>query len=75
MSVSPVVTLGYGSFGSVHKLPTLGYGIGIVEVVVGLDETAFYRPSAVQAGAGARRIVVQPGSSSRRIARQEEVNG
>lgn len=28
MSVSPIVTRGFGSFGSVNKLPTLGYGIG-----------------------------------------------
>ncbi len=28
MSVAAVVTRGFGSFGSVNKLPTLGYGIG-----------------------------------------------
>jgi hypothetical protein len=27
-SISTVVTRGYGSFGSVNLLPTLGYGIG-----------------------------------------------
>lgn len=26
--ISTVVTRGFGSFGSVNKLPTLGYGIG-----------------------------------------------
>lgn len=28
MSISTVVTRGFGSFGSVNKLPTLGYSIG-----------------------------------------------
>jgi len=28
MSIAQVVTRGYGSFGSVSKLPTLGYSIG-----------------------------------------------
>ena len=28
MSISTVVTRGYGAFGSVNKLPTWGYGIG-----------------------------------------------
>ena len=27
-SIATVVTMGYGSFGSVNVLPTLGYGIG-----------------------------------------------
>ena len=27
MSVATVVTRGYGSFGSVNKIPTLGYGL------------------------------------------------
>jgi hypothetical protein len=27
-SIATVVTMGYGSFGSVNELPTLGYGIG-----------------------------------------------
>lgn len=35
-SPSTVITLGYGSFGSVNLLPTLGYGIGAqVDVVYG----------------------------------------
>lgn len=33
MSIATVVTRGFGSFGSVNKLPTLGYSIG-EEVVV-----------------------------------------
>ena len=28
MSIATVVTRGYGSFGSVNSLPTLGYAIG-----------------------------------------------
>jgi len=28
MAIADVVTMGYGSFGSVNKLPTLGYSIG-----------------------------------------------
>ena len=27
-SIATVVTMGYGSFGSVNLLPTIGYGIG-----------------------------------------------
>ena len=34
MSIATVVTRGYGSFGSVNKLPTLGYSIGIPAVVI-----------------------------------------
>ena len=33
MSISTVVTRGYGAFGSVNKLPTWGYGIGAGVVV------------------------------------------
>lgn len=29
-SIATVVTMGYGSFGSVNLLPTLGYGIAII---------------------------------------------
>lgn len=28
-SIATVVTMGYGSFGSIDVLPTIGYGIGI----------------------------------------------
>lgn len=33
-SPSTVITLGYGSFGSVNAVPTLGYGIGSAVVIV-----------------------------------------
>ena len=33
-SPSTVITLGYGGFGSVNLLPTLGYGIGAAVVLV-----------------------------------------
>jgi hypothetical protein len=33
MSISTVVTRGYGAFGGVNKLPTWGYGIGAAAVV------------------------------------------
>ena len=37
MAIATVVTMGYGSFGSVNKLPTLGYGIGAsTDQVIGL---------------------------------------
>lgn len=29
-SIADVITMGYGSFGSVNDLPTLGYGLGVV---------------------------------------------
>lgn len=32
-SPSTVITLGYGSFGSVNLVPTLGYGISQVQVL------------------------------------------
>lgn len=59
MSVSTVVTMGYGSFGSVNKLPTLGYGIGAAVVLV-------YGPARVTAAAvyvpgGKAAAVYQPG--------------
>lgn len=34
MSISTVVTRGYGTFGSVNKVPTWGYGIGSAVVTV-----------------------------------------
>jgi len=34
-SPSTVVTLGFGSFGSVNLIPTLGFGTGIVVTTVG----------------------------------------
>lgn len=30
MSIATVVTMGYGSFGSVNFVPTIGYSIGVV---------------------------------------------
>lgn len=45
-SPSTVITLGYGSFGSVNLLPTLGYGTGITETPgPGTD----YTPDATRA--------------------------
>ena len=32
MSIAQVVTFGFGSFGSVNKLPTMGFDIGQVTV-------------------------------------------
>lgn len=32
-SPSTVLTLGYGDWGSVNEVPTLGYGIGVVPAV------------------------------------------
>ena len=50
MSVSPILTLGYGSFGSVNLLPTLGYGIGVSA------ETTIFGSSVVFAGERKRLI-------------------
>lgn len=30
MAVSPIIAYGFGSWGSVNKVPTLGFGIGVV---------------------------------------------
>jgi len=35
MSVGRILTLGFGSFGGVRYLPTLGYGTSAVVVVIG----------------------------------------
>lgn len=40
-SIATVVTMGYGSFGSINLLPTLGYGID--ELTVGIS--AEFTPS------------------------------
>jgi hypothetical protein len=45
-SISTVVTMGYGSFGSVNLVPTLGYGIG---------EASDTSPVAIWTGAGTDR--------------------
>jgi len=62
MSISTVVTMGYGSFGSVNKLPTLGYGIGAAVVLVygpaRVTAAAVYQPGAMQAA------VYQPGAKA-----------
>lgn len=56
-SPSTVITLGFGSFGSVNLLPTLGYGIGAaVSSVIGpagMVAGEVYRPG-MMAGAGHR---------------------
>lgn len=36
-SPSTVITLGYGSFGSVNLVPTLGYGIGEPVVLIPIE--------------------------------------
>ena len=33
MSIATVVTMGYGSFGDVNLIPTLGYSIGVVVIL------------------------------------------
>lgn len=42
-SPSTVITLGYGSFGSVNLVPTLGYGIGVAVESTGRLEFTFPR--------------------------------
>ena len=39
MAIGPVVTMGYGSFGSVNLLPTIGYSIGVVSETVIFGES------------------------------------
>lgn len=50
-SIATVVTMGYGSFGSVNLLPTLGYGIGVgVVATVGpfwIQKQAAFTPGAI----------------------------
>lgn len=72
MSIATVVTMGYGTFGSVNKLPTLGYSIGAPVVLVygpgivgaaavyvpGAKKAAVYQPGAFAAG------VYQPGAKA-----------
>lgn len=41
MSIATVVTRGYGSFGSVNKLPTLGYDIAAVAEITPRFHTLF----------------------------------
>ena len=66
MSVATVVTRGFGSFGSVNKLPTLGYSIGAAVAVVNgpwCVETVQVRSAGAvvrqmrQGGAVARQVV------------------
>lgn len=45
MSISTVVTRGYGSFGSAYTLPTLGYG-SATPPVEPIKSRHFYRPKA-----------------------------
>lgn len=69
MSVSTVITLGYGTFGSVNKIPTLGYSIGeAVNLVNGplLFTASLYRPGArrgdVYRGGSQAADVYRPGA-------------
>lgn len=43
-SIATVVTMGFGSFGSVNLLPTLGYGIGVAVTT----RPAFYIPHSTE---------------------------
>lgn len=40
MSIATVVTMGFGSFGSVNKLPTLGYSAGAPETPTAISTDA-----------------------------------
>lgn len=44
MSVATVVTLGFGTFGSVNLLPTLGFSIQAVPIT----SAPFYRPYSTE---------------------------
>ncbi len=50
MAIADVVTMGYGSFSSVNKIPTLGYSIGavIVGIPTSFAEGEVYVPGVVQ---------------------------
>lgn len=41
MSIATIVTLGYGSFGSVSEVVTLGYSIGAVSAFIAAPERTF----------------------------------
>ena len=41
MSIATVVTRGYGSFGSVNKLPTRGYSAAAVSDILSADSAVF----------------------------------
>lgn len=43
MSIATVVTRGYGSFGSVNKLPTLGYSVGAAAAEIHPGDARFSR--------------------------------
>lgn len=52
MSIATVVTRGYGTFGSVNKLPTLGYGsaapVALVRGPILFHAGEIYRPGGQQ---------------------------
>lgn len=51
MSVSTVVTMGFGSFGSVNRIPTVGYSIGSVVITVTQPSSRSYRVSGTRSAA------------------------
>lgn len=59
-SIATVVTMGYGSFGSVNLIPTLGYGIGAAVVEI--------RYRVVAADVYCARAITQDESSGKAVA-------
>ncbi len=41
MSIATIVTRGYGTFGSVNKLPTRGFSIGEVQLIYNRDNSVY----------------------------------
>jgi hypothetical protein len=46
MTIATVVTMGYGSFGSVLLVPTMGYGTGVPATFGCAVEMSSFQPSA-----------------------------
>ena len=63
MSSSTIITRGYGAFGSVNKLPTWGYGIGVAVVIDPEDGWKSPGQNRVAVAVSQGRVVKSPKQS------------
>ena len=60
MSISSIITRGYGTWGSVNLLPTWGYEIGVVSIA-----TDLYTTRLTLTGASAKRLPITATAATR----------
>ena len=75
MSASTVVTMGYGSFGSVNFLPTLGYSSSVTVAAVSVEDGGASTLPQRRTVAGMRVRSVSSGIPKRNVVSQFKEGG